>query len=347
VNRKFVLILLVICVFLISGCDKIEGLIPGKKSSSGQSISQQANNLFSGRGSSTALSGFEREGINALEMVFLKDSPGDELFVNDDFEVSVYVKNIGASSIESGRLKLINVDKSNVQLLKDEETINLEGLSFNRPISEEATYNFQGRVLSEPITKKTTFNVNACFNYKTEIGEDVCITPKKELVLSAGKCQVKEIVLSGGQGAPIGVRKIEPKLVKKVAGRNIFDFIIQIEKFGKGSIGEVAEGCGGEKKIAVEEMSLGNKRLGEGIKCSLEGNEYRFEDDVVTEGKKRAIENLIRCRAVFGDSELEEGSFITPLNIVLSYGYQQSIDKEVIIKVQGTELDDFDFDSLN
>ena len=354
VSRFLFLIVLLLSVMIIVSCSQSQDA-PGRSSLKASSF---FGNLFSGSQRAEPLKAFERIGTKALDIKLLKDSPADSVFVGDNFRIAVYVKNLGASDmgiqnsqaenanaiVGEGKLSLINADNDEIQIknknmLNADEALKLRGLSFDNPIGEEKIYNFEATVLSQPLLGKTKFIVEACYPYETVISKDVCLATSNDLRLRAAACEMKDIVLANGQGAPVAVTKIVLQKPQKKKDEVYYNFLIYLDNVDKGDVVD-GSNCAGLEKIFVEGIRLADRELGKDIRCNLQAPETEGgRQFIVLKNKEdKAIkdkENIIKCTARFNnaDNKFEKrGDFTTNLKIVLGYTYSQSIEKEVVIK---------------
>ena len=87
--------------------------------------------------------------------------------------------------------------------------------------------------------KDGLFRVTAKYAYQTEASADVCVDPyfkesRYENVIKT--CEMKDISLSGGQGAPVTVTKVETKKSLISEDRIKMEYTIYIENKGKGEV---------------------------------------------------------------------------------------------------------------
>jgi len=365
VCKLLLLIVLLLSIILVVSCTQLQDVFENRNSNQGSfkpSSSSKADsfwgNLFSGSQRSEPLRTFERTGTKALDIKLLKDSPADSVFVGDNFRIGIYVKNIGASDmgiqnsqaenansiVGEGKLNVINADNDEIQIknknvLNGDEALRLRGLSFDNPIGEERIYNFEATVLSQPLLGKTKFVVEACYPYETIVSKDVCIATSNDLRLRAAACEMKDIKLTNGQGAPVAVIKIVLQKPQKKNNDIYYNFLVYLDNVDKGDVVD-GSNCAGLEKIFVNEIRLADKELDKDIKCNLQAPE--------TEGGKQFIvlknkadktikdkENIIKCTARFNNENNEfekRGDFTTNIKIALGYTYSQSIEKEIAIK---------------
>ncbi len=372
-QKVLFLIILLVSTILIVSCTQTQDVF-GKSSSASlrSSGSSDTNsfwgNIFSGSRRPEPLRTFERTGTKALEISLLKDSPADNVFVGDNFRIGVHIKNIGASDISTdsqtddikvvrseGKLIVINADNEDIQLrnnkvLNGDETLKLHGLSFDNPIGEEKIYNFEATVLSQPLLGKTKFVIEACYPYETIVSKDVCLATENDIRLRAAACEMKEIKLAAGQGAPVAVTKIVLQKPQKKDDDIYYNFLMYLDNVDKGDVGE-GSNCAGLEKIYVNEIRLADKELGKDIRCNLQAPDTENDKQFIVLKNKadktiKDKENIIKCTARFNNKNNvfeNKGDFITNLKISLGYMYSQSIEKEITIKdIDNNMVSDFE-----
>jgi len=138
---------------------------------------------------------------------------------------------------------------------------------------------------------------------------------------------MKEITLTQGQGGPVAVTKIEPKILTK-EDYVVPSFLITIKNVGKGEVfmyGKSEEACS-----SLDELENSRKffnyvkveaRLGDKV-LVCDKNAVRLDKNK---------EGRVRCSLGEGISR-EKESYISNLIVTLSYGYTQTISKDVEIR---------------
>ncbi len=168
---------------------------------------------------------------------------------------------------------------------------------------------------------KPTLNVIACYNYHTKANPQVCVDPQTYQVTSEQKtCQVKNVGMGGGQGAPVGVTSVN---VNMVGTKAVFE--INIVNLGTGRV-----------------LSPNTPLRDCGTSSSLE---YRDLDKVQYDVKLGGGGSQIDCKPRDGFVLLYNNAgkivcsfnipmtsaYETPLMIELDYNYIQSFLKPIRI----------------
>lgn len=271
-------------------------------------------------------------GTSGLEMEFIKQSPPDEVFENQIFMAEVLLQNKGASDIKNGKL-LIGMEKDYMELLYDRQgfesiDFELEGKSIKNPVGEEKVEGFKIKAKKiDPQTEQhdSTIYVTSCYKYETKASETVCIDVDiHNLVLLEKPCEVKDISLSS-QGAPVAITKIEEKMSPSENGDIILPrFTIYLENKGDGEVidkNSIDKFCssGPVKSEDINKISIEAYLSGVPLECKFYELKLKDKEDKVICSLKEGIKD-------------DEPAFTTILTIKLSYGYTQTISKEIEIK---------------
>jgi hypothetical protein len=293
------------------------------------------------------------EGTEGLVLSFFDGAPPDTLIPKSDFKIAVLLENNGASDItctgnaedcgyfRAQETKYIPKITPNSGLLKNA----LEDISGKNRILGKESYLSGGKAAMEmsasvAATDKTTMStltVNACYPYKTKLSVPVCVhtahytVPEESLT-----CKLKTITLQS-QGAPVAVKKIEQEPL--LQGEFVKPRLkIYISNVGKGvvldnSSESLAKACtsGGETQYVVGKVVVNEAKLS-GIKLDCEGR------SIVLRGV--SSKDFIECKLTDIPQELTDSfragadnNFVSTLNLVLTYGYQTAVSKEIKIEV--------------
>jgi len=166
-----------------------------------------------------------------------------------------------------------------------------------------------------------------CYDYKGIAIADVCIdTDPHDIRPKEKACKAQSsISLSKGQGGPVVIESVEPKML--IDGSSVRpQFMINVANVGKGTVissGSTGKVCnsGGlstdiYNAIKIDSVSLGTDS---GFTCIPNELVLRKERDSITCTAKSPISN-------------DRGAFQSPLEIQISYGYFESISKDIKIK---------------
>lgn len=300
-----------------------------------------------------------RTGFNGLSMEFQKNTPPAKIFESSTFPVIIKVKNNGAYSLENDNKAILSlgVEKDytkKVNLLAggrvqpvdsgSAAAFNLEGKTKINPKGEEQviSYNIQaGKVDPQSEAHQSNIIATVCYPYESVLESSVCIdTDVSNLRPSKKVCQTQDLVFSSGQGAPVAVTKIEINMLPTLAdGQNELSgkikpqFLIFVENKGQGTVikkESVMDFC------TKSETSHANLNIvyvdvylaGQKLECQLETKQGSNELGHIKLLDKK---DIIRC--VFKDGiDASRDTYLSPLKIVLKYGYTQSISANYFIQ---------------
>lgn len=263
-----------------------------------------------------------RTGTTALKMSFLENFPKDEIKNGTKFQAMVEVENQGAYDINNIELSLTGIRQQYTKVIGDsKKTVEkLPGKSINFPEGSKEIVSFQLENFKRlPKDKHTELiRINACYPYQTVASAQICINPTMEVAgLSQAQSVCKadqSISLSGGQGAPIAVTRIEQTTTPTDFDKGIYELElkIHISNLGKGEVFEES-GCNGVKNVKIADINFHTFRLGSGIVCN---NQIELESK----------DNILTCTAEINS---QMGAFPTPFTIELSYWYEDKVEKTI------------------
>ncbi len=258
-------------------------------------------------------------GTAGLEPVFNSASMNNILMCQQA-DVYVDMKNSGASDIVDGTYMFIAEDQYLLPLSERSQKFSLAGKSQFNPKGEFDQIHFRVKntgILPQFESYQSDLIFRACYKYNTFASAQVCIDPDIANLNPRKTCRAFPVVLSGGQGAPVAVTRVESLMVPE--GDSVHPvFAVYVQQVGMGSVVKTAgadfacTGGGGPllANYAVPHASIQNMDL----KC--EPNEVRVEP-----GKESRF-ICERGDMLFGPSE---GTFNTILSIQLDYGFVNSV----------------------
>ena len=310
-----------------------------------------------------------RSGTQGLEFEFLKNAPPKQVFEQSSFPIILRLKNLGAYAIpdQQGILSLA-VERDYMGFVAvetggrisseapNEALFSMEGKSLLNTKGDEEVVSFTvtpSKIDPQSETHPSIAIATLCYPYETELLATVCIDPDPNSIRPGKKsCTAQDIPFGNGQGAPVAITKVEVQMLPSEKGLRP-QFLIHIENKGKGEVTKLESYrtiCRGNSLSATQKdfnlikMSAwisdvqgkdhNDKNIDFKLKCTLhsELNDIgQTKEDYV---RLRAKQDVVRC-AYEGTSEQITNpgdSFTTPLRILLSYGYTQSITADYVIK---------------
>ncbi len=257
-------------------------------------------------------------GTTALEASFNPASMSSILMCQQA-DVYVDIKNTGASDITDGLLAFIAEDQYLLPLSERVRKFSLAGKSQFNPKGEFDQVNFRVKntgILQQFESYQSDLIFRACYKYSTFASAQVCVDPDVANLNKRKICRSQPVVLSGGQGAPVSVTRVEALMVPE--GNQVHPvFAIYVQQAGAGSVVRpegveaACTGGGGPQLLnyAVPRAAIQNKEL----KC--EPKEVRIEAG----RESRFI--CERADMLYGPAS---GTFSTVLSVQLDYGYVSS-----------------------
>lgn len=273
-----------------------------------------------------------KTGVQGLELYLTPGSPPPEVYENSKFNALFVLSNLGAHDIEDG-VYSVSYEPQYVYLAKQQAQgrFAVRGKSEFNPQGQEmlVNLNFDTKPLGQQIQAyTTTITFNACYPYQTNAPIIVCIDTDITGKRSDKVCIPKIQALAGGQGAPVAVTMIEPRMLPSdVPGRVVPEFVLTIRNLGKGEVMKselYPEACSG-RPLGEENwniVSVSATLSDEPLSCAPEKIKLKLGGDT-----------KVVCRLDKGiDSRL--GTYTAPLSVTLDYGYMTSISTQVKIMKQ-------------
>ena len=246
-------------------------------------------------------------GTEGLSMKFLTNLPPNEIWENSDFIIGLELQNKGPSPIDDGIIVVTGFDPDYIMLNQDESAFELEERGPSYPEGGYKIINIPVRSIAMPEgsdSYSAGFTIRAYYDYQTEATATVCIDPNVYSLVSLNKaCEVKEITMSGGQGAPVAITKVEPRISPSDSSDIESEFKITIQNSGSGEV---------LGYININEVLLGTER----IECNFKKVELK--------DKKASF----ICKT---NIDASRGSYSSPLTARFSYKYTQKLDKNINI----------------
>lgn len=268
------------------------------------------------------------KGLRGLTMNFIKNNPPRILYTTSPLSMIIELKNEGASNIAGGKLVIGGLDPAIIKLDKTLQTFNVEGRSKFNTVGGYQTVDFNSQAISLPgrtDVYRPTIMVSACYEYQTKAAPLVCIDPDPYSILEKEACEVRNVALGGGQGAPVYVSKVEEEAIP-----NNVNFKIYVAN--QPGVGVVIDKSGYSMNNCPNSLQPSD----------LDTVEYAVSMPGVTGGtcqpkmsgqskiKLANNQGVIFC--TFPVSSTGKAAYQTVLNIDLSYGYLSQISQQIEIR---------------
>ena len=266
-------------------------------------------------------------GTRGLDIRFMDQSIPDRLFENDNFELILKLTNFGASPITTGESVLKLYLEGDYMEFSDNTNVHTENIELagkerftSRDDFVVKQYSVDVKQLDEQSqTQDVEIFAIACFNYKTKAYADVCIDTDIYNTKPIEKaCSAAPVDLSGGQGAPVAVTKVESRML--TSENDIHpQFKIYISNAGLGSVIEH------NSYSTICSQNTPDRENYNTVELSQLGfSQYTISDFDCSPGNKVVKlehgQDYILCTLNQGISK-SIVSYETPLYIELSYGY--------------------------
>lgn len=286
---------------------------------------------FSGRSSTV---GNYHTGLKGLTLEFVEGAPPTKLYVEEGFEVHAMLKNEGAYNLNGSQKAKINlvydpVPFYSVKLNQEEIYQSLDGKSLYYPEGDYLEFSLATLITANMFgnfeRRTTDFYVNICYPYQTTFAEQVCIDTNFDgQNLRTQVCSAETMSFSEGQGAPIAVTQITPRMipfnnyiqpqytieVQNLGGGLVFQPFMRME--GKNEV------CDAKAKLNV--INLDVELQGEKLVCTPQNITLRGGKGEVT------------CRFASNSITMTSSNFYSTLKIDLMYNYENSYSKKIEIQ---------------
>lgn len=174
---------------------------------------------------------------------------------------------------------------------------------------------------------KPKLQLNTCYRYKTSASPAVCVdpTPYAGVENVPKACNVQDVSMGGGQGAPVAVSMVEVNIMPRKA-----QFKVHVSNVGGGTVVtrdaissttpnnqdyRCPYNLGYQDLNRIEyDIDYGGSILSN-FQCEPQSGEFRLPD---------SQSGIIFCTADISSQGNAVGAVLTPLNIRLDYGYMQT-----------------------
>jgi hypothetical protein len=268
-----------------------------------------------------------RTGTEGLVVQFAKDSPPAKVYKDSKLYLVLEVHNKGAYS-RPGSLGTVYLHgfEPNAISISGYDTTNkyasypIPETSAKSPYLAEGGYNLieveESGPVKVPFGDSTNQKIMAttCYEYQTVATPSVCVVSNPAAMFKDKVCEPKTVTMTN-QGAPVAVTKVQEEAME-----NALNFIITVQNVGGGRIVNLDALSQCPMRLNWQNTNYVNFEVGL--------SSYKAEC-TPSDGKVRLIDNkgVIFCKFPV---ELQT-SYLSPLNIILNYGYSSSITRDVQI----------------
>lgn len=261
-------------------------------------------------------------GTQGITLSALPNAPPREVFENSVFNIIIEVANKGASDITNGFYSL-GTEAQYFSLTRQPPAgrFGVEGKSIFNPEGGKERIIFDvlsAELLPEQRRFEGQFIFTVCYPYTTDAAVQACVDTDLFGRQPQKACVPKPIILEGGQGAPVGITRVEPRMLPhEQPGRVRPDFVITLKNLGRGQLvapERVRDACTG-RPLGREGWGVADVRVllsDTPLVC----NEQRV--------KIRPDGTTLVCSLPEG-IPVAMGTYTAPLRVQLSYGYVNSL----------------------
>ncbi len=264
-----------------------------------------------------------RRGTEGLYMRFAQNLPPTRLFSGEELAVVLELENRGTYTIggPGDRIYLSGFDPAIVSGISPagEQIPLLEGRSqfVSQGGVDTVTFRAMTKVLQDryPLRLLAT----ACYNYETVASANMCIDPDPYAPgIRPRVCVPQNVGLGEGQGAPVAVTLVE---VDASPGKTRFK--IHVQNVGGGEVfrsgGQTLNKCAPGSRLDFDEIDY--VELADVI---VSGVSIKGSCRPLDKGHIRLTNNqgLVYCEF---DRPRGEAAYVSPMTIVLRYGYRTSV----------------------
>jgi len=324
--KKHILLLFAVLLLSLSGC--------GIKSGIGGSRGDSADHYYD-----------YRHGTEGIVLAFSENIPPSRIYDDEQFVAVIETANRGATDVDpaGGRIYLSGFDIAILRGVTGSdypsqwgyfaaEIGNLLGKSFTNPEGDFDTVQFEGDISDlkarDIETYTPTLLATVCYLYETLANPVVCIDGDPHSAAITRKvCRPQDVVLSGGQGGPIEVSKVD---VEAAPRQTLFK--IHVRNGGGGTVFKDEfsyldrcnpydpEGLGYSDvdRVRLSEVSVGNTDITPTCKGLDDNGHIRL---------KSSGTGTVFCKL----SDVTGPAYTSPLRIKVKYGYRSTITKSLTI----------------
>jgi hypothetical protein len=290
-------------------------------------------------------------GTEGIEAIIAPGSIPPVISDVSDADVVLLIANKGALDVNSKDITITIKDTKNAFHVGTKNTIELpvqkfEGKERNIVGSLESTevkITAKGLLEGEE-EKETKFLVTACYSYKTELTAAVCVDASPLSFQKERKpCDENKPLILSSQGAPVAVRKIETTTIKSATLAKP-TFKIYVGNVGDGKIlnkNNLELFCTSEGSANKDEIPEINVVVVDSV--MFRGKPLVCGDDIKETSEKEILltgnsaKDYIDCEYTGNDITQSMGTFVSPLEISLSYGYR-SITETSPVRIRKSQL---------
>jgi len=269
-----------------------------------------------------------RSGSEGLMMQWIEGMPPEQVYIGTDFSTGIRVINTGAFDVTGDAEITLKVPDETAFQFKEGNTkiVTLRGRSLYTEEGEQDVMMFPMKALCFPgyeskvITNYTRkLKATACYYYETTANADLCVDTQKFLRQphERPECEMRDVVLSGGQGGPVGVAKINPSIIPQSDEKVTLQLSLSFDKLQ----GIDTTIYSPDTQCDVEGQ---NKIL---ISAQMGGQPLACEPSMVELKERRAVGAVCKI-----DVDSNAGAYLTPISINMQYYVEQKLLRDLTVE---------------
>lgn len=281
-------------------------------------------------------------GTSGVTLEFMPDAPPSEVFDGGDFPFSVVVtlKNGGEWEVPIGKAKLTINGINPVEFGVTDDDM---AIIITEPI-EESAKDAEGNVIPATLmpiefaemvyggelvgNRLFPLRANLCYEYGTRATSSLCVRANlRDTSSESPVCNVNEDKTVYSSGAPIAVTAFQ----EAVAGTDKVRFTITITHKGKGQIYKLGSGCNGALFSNRNRIHIAVDSGLAGLKCTGLSDGTDTEGYVTLSSDAKTEDRVITCTQPIE----AQTDFDQPVNIELTYDYQDHVSTTLLVKHVG------------
>ena len=266
-------------------------------------------------------------GTQGIVLEFMEGMPPNEIYQGRHFEIMLNIYNKGAADIKGGMLK-ISTEAQQISIEGERDLrFDIEGKSVFNPEGTQTRKSFRAQaqpLIAQIETYNTPITATACYPYHTEATALMCIDTDIAGMVKNKPCRPTTQVMTGGQGGPVAITSVEPKMTTHKDPEKIQpEFLIKLQNKGTGQA---------MKSLKVYDACTG-KPLGQDswnvveISAEMSDTPLTCKPEII----RISTDTTVICSFEQG-IEKNRGTYTAPLSIKLNYGYMDRIVKNIQVK---------------
>ncbi|MBS3073283.1 hypothetical protein J4465_00605 [Candidatus Pacearchaeota archaeon] len=261
-----------------------------------------------------------------LLMDFIEDAPPKLMTTGQQYPIYLDIQNQGGADIQQGQaafyLTGVGENLQNIEFKKQNTNI-LSKKSIYQDGGKERIIFSQGAKpwKNLPNPYNITMKIDSCYNYATVTQTVICIGSKDDICTISGD----KIITQSNSAGPIQVTS----MTEQVQGNKLY-LTFKLENKGVGEVYSFNSDC---DKLENNDLNEKTKKdlvniqieTESGFSCTLQNAEAPYGQKQGTEGLANV--GAITCVKILGT----ERTYSTPIQIVLTYKYFESLAKTMTI----------------